>query len=200
VSAERADACALLGTVIEANTRGAATLGALAYERTASRSQFAAGAMKSRRLKHLSGAPESEPGKCLGPAQRHLIMLNTMENKIDRCDMGKIPVPRLRWPKNNAQRKAAIDAIVEWLAAEIERRGYLNHDAAARGVIGVVDGLGLQWWSVCDRQESYDKRGRPAGCVFRLHSDVLRAFKKRTGKTVIWEKDARAWRKRKSPA
>ena len=83
-----------------------------------------------------------------------------------------------------------IGEIVDWMVGEVEREGYLDHDAAASAVwkrYGYHFAYHAKW---------YDKHGRPRRGR-RLHADVVRVFRQRTAKTVIAEKDHRAWRKRR---
>ena len=87
----------------------------------------------------------------------------------------------------------AVTEAAEWIAAEVERTGYLEHDAAALAIWERF-GFTFAYWS-----EEFDKRGksRPSR---RLHPDLVKAFKRLTSKTVVSEKDDRAWRKRRSAA
>jgi hypothetical protein len=87
----------------------------------------------------------------------------------------------------------AFDEAAKWMAAEVERAGYLEHDAAALAIWERF-GWGVAYWS-----KDFDKRGKSRR-VRRLHPDLVKAFKKLTSKTVVSEKDDRAWRKRKSAA
>ena len=48
----------------------------------------------------------------------------------------------------------------------------------------------------CDWDQVYDKRGRRRP-VRRLRPEILKEFKRLTGNRIVWEKDNRAWRKRK---
>ena len=88
----------------------------------------------------------------------------------------------------------AVTDAAEWIAAEVERNGYVEHDAAALAIWERF-GFTFAYWS----EESDKKHGRSRR-VRRLHPDVVKAFKKLTSKTVVSEKDDRAWRKRKSAA
>ena len=88
----------------------------------------------------------------------------------------------------------AVTEAAEWIAAEVERNGYLEHDAAALAIWERF-GFTFAYWS-----EESDKQGKSRRRVRRLHPAVLKAFKKLTSNTVVWEKDDRAWRKRKSQA
>ncbi len=100
------------------------------------------------------------------------------------------PVSYVRLSEESA---AKVDDIVAWMTAEIERNGYLEHDAAALSVWERF-GFGFADWT-----EVNDKHGRRQR-VRRLHPDIVREFKRRTSKTVVAEKDDRAWRRRKSAA
>jgi hypothetical protein len=84
--------------------------------------------------------------------------------------------------------KASVRAIAERILREIETNGYLNHDAFAHRI----------QFEFCDWAQVYDKRGR-SHQVRRLKLEILKEFKRLTGNSVVWEKDNRAWRKRKSP-
>ena len=91
-----------------------------------------------------------------------------------------------------------VDEIARWLAQLIEQDGHLQHQMAAvlasqryyeHECTYYEPG---EWWLY--RSRKHDRRGGK-----RLHPDILRALKKLTGKSVIWEKDCRGWHKRKSP-
>ena len=99
----------------------------------------------------------------------------------------------LRLPED-ADRKARVRAIAELMLREIERAGYLNHHAFALTIWEMRE-FG-PWY--CRPDKAYDKRGR-CHRVHRLSPDILKAFKRLSGNRVVWEKDNRAWRKRKSP-
>jgi hypothetical protein len=83
-----------------------------------------------------------------------------------------------------------VDEIVDWMAAEVERTGCLDHDAAALEIW-------KRYFLFTYHTEYTDKHGKTHR-VRRLHPDVVKAFRRRTAKTVVAEKDDRAWRKRKS--
>lgn len=85
----------------------------------------------------------------------------------------------------------AVDEVARWMAAEVERTGYLSHDDAALKIWQERDFRFAHW------SEELDGRGRSRP-VRKLNPNILKAFKKLTSKTVVWEKDARAWRKRRS--
>jgi len=96
-----------------------------------------------------------------------------------------------------------INAHAQWMAAEVERVGYLEHQTAAREI---CDKEGI-WWGQLVHRENYaerEVRTNRFGHIYRakarlrIRPEVLKAFKRLTSKTVVWEKDARAWRKRKS--
>jgi hypothetical protein len=89
--------------------------------------------------------------------------------------------------------KHAVDEAAKWMAAEVERAGYLEHDAAA---LAIWERFGF---SFAFFMKDSDKHGRSRR-VRRLHPDVVKAFKGLTSKSVVSEKDDRAWRKRKSAA
>jgi hypothetical protein len=96
-------------------------------------------------------------------------------------------IVKLKLPKH------AVDEAARWMAAEVERAGYLEHDAAA---LAIWEGFGFNFAYFT---EDFDKHGRSRR-VRRLHPDVVKAFKRLTSKTAVSEKDDRAWRKRKSAA
>jgi len=108
--------------------------------------------------------------------------------------MVEIPKTSLTLPED-ADRKARVRAIAELMLREIEGTGYLNHDAFALTIWEMPE-FG-PWF--CRWDTVYDKRGR-CHRVHRLSPEILKAFKRLTGNSVVWEKDNRAWRKRKSPA
>jgi hypothetical protein len=87
---------------------------------------------------------------------------------------------------------AKVNEIVDWMAAEVERTGRLDHDAA-------VLEIGKRYFGFAYHDEYMDKHGKTYR-VRKLHPDVVTAFRRRTAKTVVAEKDDRAWRKRKSSA
>jgi hypothetical protein len=96
----------------------------------------------------------------------------------------------LRLSKTDAGK---LDAIIEWLTAEVERTGYLEHDAAAHSVWERFGHVFAGWTDVSDK---HGRRQR----LRRLHPDVVKEFKRRTSTTVVAEKADRAWRRRKSAA
>jgi hypothetical protein len=91
-----------------------------------------------------------------------------------------------------------VDEIARWLAQLIEQDGHLKHDMAA---IRASERYGRE----CRYDEPGKRRYRHGKLKsywpdkYRFHPDILRALKKLTGKSVIWEKDCRGWHKRKSP-
>jgi transcriptional regulator GlxA family with amidase domain len=85
---------------------------------------------------------------------------------------------------------AKVNEIVDWMAAEVERTGCLDHAAAALEI-------GKRYFGFVYHDEYMDKHGKTYR-VRRLHRDVVTAFRRRTATTVVAEKDDRAWRKRKS--
>jgi hypothetical protein len=97
---------------------------------------------------------------------------------------------------------APVDEIAQWLAREIEKAGHLRHREQAVLLIR------LEFGSQFTFSESiYNRRGEPLrdkrGRILKrtlIHPDILRAFKRLTKNTVVWEKDARGWHKRKSLA
>jgi hypothetical protein len=115
-----------------------------------------------------------------------------------------------------------IDDIASFVAEHIERHGSLNHDEAVRRMIDVLcppypywscaeyrgeydreydrtlDVLcpPREWWVFAERSGEYNKKGEP---IFRFKPEILQALWKRTGDSVIWGKNNRAWFKRKSP-
>ena len=87
-----------------------------------------------------------------------------------------------------------IGEIVDWMVGEVERKGYLDHEAAASAVWQRYGSAGWQRFTYRAKwndKHSRLRRGR------RLHPEIVRAFRQRTAKTVIAEKDHRAWRKRR---
>ena len=97
---------------------------------------------------------------------------------------------------------APVDEIAQWLARGIEEAGHLEHSEA---VFYMELKFGSQFTF---REPIYNRRGEPLrdkrGRIIqggpRIHPDILRALKRLTKNTVVWEKDARGWHKRKSPA
>jgi hypothetical protein len=95
---------------------------------------------------------------------------------------------------------ARVNEIVSWMAAQVEKIGVLSHwDATFH--VGIRFGDGYTY-----KEPILKHNGEPlrteSGKIAQeeyLHPDILRAFKRLTLDTVIWEKDAHAWRKRKSP-
>jgi len=92
---------------------------------------------------------------------------------------------------------APVDKVAAHMAELVEQTGYLQH-AMASIFIAVEFGQRFTY-----DETVYDKHGKPMrdrrGRIVHtslIHPDVLRAFKRLTLKTVVWEKDARAWRKR----
>jgi hypothetical protein len=94
----------------------------------------------------------------------------------------------------DAETKARVRAIAELMLREIESKGYLNHDAFALSIWEKPEFS----FGFCGWDEVYDKRGRRHR-VRRLKPEILKEFKRLTGNSVVWEKDNRAWRKRKFP-
>jgi hypothetical protein len=86
---------------------------------------------------------------------------------------------------------AEVDEVVAWMAAEIERTGYLDHNATAHAIWEIGH-------PIVHRTYVTDKHGKTLP-VHRLHPDIVKAFERRMVKTVVAEKDHRARRKRKSP-
>ena len=96
---------------------------------------------------------------------------------------------------------APVDEIAQWLAREIEEAGDLTH---AMAVFLMKFKFGSQFTfdePIYHRsgEPFRDKRGRIHAREL-IHPDILRALKRLTKKTVVWEKDARGWHKPKSPA
>jgi hypothetical protein len=96
---------------------------------------------------------------------------------------------------------APVDEIAQWLAREIEEVGDLTHLTA---VFSMRFKFGSQFTF---REPIYNRRGEPLRdkrgrirMLERIHPDILRALKRLTKNTVVWERNARGWRKRKSPA
>ena len=96
---------------------------------------------------------------------------------------------------------APVDEIAQWLAREIEEAGDLTHGTA---VFLMKFKFGSQFTF---HEPIYHRSGEPfrdkQGRIqtrTRIHPDILRALKRLTKNTVVWEKDARGWHKRKSPA
>ena len=94
-----------------------------------------------------------------------------------------------------------VDEIAQWLAREIEEVGDLKHGHAVLLMKTEFDS------QFTFREPIYNRRGEPfrdkQGRIqtrTRIHPDILRALKRLTKNTVVWEKDARGWHKRKSPA
>jgi hypothetical protein len=95
---------------------------------------------------------------------------------------------------------APVNEIASWMAVQVEERGVLSHWDAAWAIY-------MQFGREYTYEEAILKRnGEPLrakrGKILQekyLHPDILRAFKQLTLDTVIWERDAHAWRKRKSP-
>jgi hypothetical protein len=97
---------------------------------------------------------------------------------------------------------APVDEIAQWLAREIEEAGHLKHLDATL-LMAVKFGSQFTF-----REPIYNRRGEPLrdkrGRIIqkdrRIHPDILRALKRLTKNTVVWERNACGWHKRKSPA
>ena len=102
--------------------------------------------------------------------------------------------------------KDCVNAVVAWLAAEVERIGYVEHETAARAIWRRALQDPASWWGLVYRESYREREVRTnrfghtyrAKARIRFHPEVLRVFKRRTAKTVVCEKGDRAWRKRKS--
>jgi hypothetical protein len=97
--------------------------------------------------------------------------------------------------------EAPVDEIAQYLAREIEEAGHLTYWTA---VFSMRFKFGSQFTF---SEPIYNRRGEPlrdkrGGILMleRIHPDILRALKRLTKNTVVWERNARGWRKRKSPA
>ena len=95
---------------------------------------------------------------------------------------------------------APIAEIISYMAAVVEENGYLDH-LTAGCMIAVRFGH-----DYTVREPILQKNGEPLrgsdGKILNhkfLHPEILRAFKRATSDTVVWERNARAWRKHKSP-
>jgi hypothetical protein len=117
--------------------------------------------------------------------------LRAMSNErlLQRTDLPPLP------------KDAPVDEIAQWLAREIEEAGYLQHGIA---MLLMTVKFGSQFTF---REPVYNQRGEPlrdmGGRIIqreRIHPDILRALKRLTKKTVVWERNARGWHKRKLPA
>jgi hypothetical protein len=85
-----------------------------------------------------------------------------------------------------------IAEIVEWLAAEVKRRGTLNHHEAAKAVRERSPYLKVIRGFISVDQERNDSDGSTRE-VYRFGPRVLKAFGGLTGKTVRWGKNDRYW-------
>jgi hypothetical protein len=99
--------------------------------------------------------------------------------------------------KPSRHERRLINEVARWLAAEVERRGYVEHAAAVRQAWGR---FGVRWPVNCGQdvwietsRGKFIEEPRP-----RFHPEVLKAFRQLTGGSVVAEKNDRAWRKRKS--
>jgi hypothetical protein len=98
--------------------------------------------------------------------------------------------------KPSRKERRLFNEVARWLAAEVERTGYVEHAAAVWQACGrfgnrLVINCGQDVWVEVSRGK-FEQRGRPY-----FHPEVLKAFKQLTGNSVIAEKNDRAWRKRK---
>lgn len=105
----------------------------------------------------------------------------------------KLRLAMLAARKNETTKIKLISEIVGWMAAEVARRGKLNHHEAAnemrqRSPYEVIGGIGL----IHIVQERDDRDGSIRE-VYRFGPAVLEAFKELTGKTVKWGKQNRYW-------
>jgi hypothetical protein len=101
--------------------------------------------------------------------------------------------------------KEVINAVAEWMAAEVEWVGYLSYETAAREILekyrygwSGTSPIYLETYferEVRTNRFGHDYRAPPR---LRIRPEVLKAFKRLTSKTVVSERDDRAWRKRKS--
>jgi hypothetical protein len=95
---------------------------------------------------------------------------------------------------HNSARTKEINEIAEWMAAEVKRRGKLDHHEAANAIrmrspyLDVTGGRGL----ILANQERND-RNDSIREVYRFGPPVLQAFRELTGKTVRWGKNDRYW-------
>ncbi len=96
--------------------------------------------------------------------------------------------------RNNSARTRVINEIAEWMAAEVKRRGILDHHEAANAIRGrlpyleVTGGRGLV---LVDRERN-DGDGSIRE-VYRFGPPVLQAFRELTGRTVRSGKNDRYW-------
>jgi Family of unknown function (DUF6953) len=72
-------------------------------------------------------------------------------------------------------------SVAEWMAAQLEQSDHLFQETVARDI---AVRFGKEFTYV-------DANGN-----LGLRKNVLAAFKKRTGNTVVWERRTRVWRKR----
>jgi hypothetical protein len=82
-----------------------------------------------------------------------------------------------------------INALVDFIVSMIESRGHLNHHEAVKMAMDALCPPRV-WWSFAHRS---DERGTP---TLRFRPEILQALYDRTGDSVIWEKNNRAWHKR----
>jgi hypothetical protein len=69
-----------------------------------------------------------------------------------------------------------------------------NHNEAVRMMIDVLCPP-HQWWDFAEHDREHDRKGKSILC---FKPEILQALRKRTGDSVIWGKNNRAWFKRKS--
>jgi hypothetical protein len=93
----------------------------------------------------------------------------------------------------SSSRSSDIDELAEWIAAEVKKRGILDHHEAANTILQRRGGLCLiPFRLVIQARERNDLDGSVRE-VYRFSAPVLEAFRKMSGKTVRWGKEDRYW-------
>jgi len=74
-----------------------------------------------------------------------------------------------------------LEEIADWMAAEVLRTGYVEQEAMAFRIKGK---FGSEFVPINDNGN------------LSVRKDVLKAFRKKSEKTVVWSGSEKAWRKR----
>jgi hypothetical protein len=96
--------------------------------------------------------------------------------------------------RRDAPDQTLTNEIVQWLAAEVIRRGVLDHNEAAQSIHENPRYRDLRLRRrIILLAEERDSRDGSIRKVFRFSPHVLHAFGELAGKTVRWGKDDRYW-------
>jgi len=133
------------------------------------------------RMRFASAKP-TEPSLPTPPAEIPLVPVDPPSVVIDlepRRSMARSAVSSER--RAVSMGEANVEHVAEWMAATLERHGFLYQEVAVKEVAEL---FGARFTYV-------NAAGNRA-----INKDVLAAFNRLTGKSVAWEVGPRAWRRR----